>query len=107
MVEKPIRQWRAADAGRRARADEPAGAAARRALAGPGAQGDRGVVYRAGHPAQRRADRAAGGPDGALALSLADRAYVLASGRVVAEGTAQSLLADESLLSAYLGEAAA
>lgn len=39
----------------------------------------------------------------ALALSLADRAYVLASGRVVAEGTAQSLLADGSLAQAYLG----
>ena len=40
----------------------------------------------------------------ALALSLADRAYVLESGRVVAEGTAQSLLADGSLMRAYLGE---
>ena len=43
----------------------------------------------------------------ALALSLADRAYVLESGRVVAEGTAQSLLADGSLMRAYLGEGAA
>jgi branched-chain amino acid transport system ATP-binding protein len=43
----------------------------------------------------------------ALALSLADRAYVLASGRVVAEGTAQSLLADGSLAQAYLGGGAA
>eukprot|EP01032_Pedospumella_encystans_P027783 gene27784-31384_t len=39
----------------------------------------------------------------ALALSLADRAYVLESGRVVAQGTAQSLMADGSLLRAYLG----
>ena len=40
----------------------------------------------------------------AMALSLADRAYVLESGRVVAQGTAQSLLADGSLLRAYLGD---
>ena len=39
----------------------------------------------------------------APALSLADRAYVLASGRVVAQGTAQSLMADGSLVRAYLG----
>jgi branched-chain amino acid transport system ATP-binding protein len=39
----------------------------------------------------------------ALALSLADHAYVLESGRVVAQGTAQSLLADGSLVRAYLG----
>ncbi|MBC7608090.1 MAG: ATP-binding cassette domain-containing protein [Polaromonas sp.] len=39
----------------------------------------------------------------ALALSLADRVYVLSSGRVVAEGTAQSLMADGSLVMAYLG----
>ena len=39
----------------------------------------------------------------ALALSLADRAYVLESGRVVAQGTAQSLMADGSLVKAYLG----
>lgn len=42
----------------------------------------------------------------ALAPSLADCAYVLASGRVVAECTAQSLLADGSLTRAYLGEGA-
>jgi ABC-type branched-subunit amino acid transport system ATPase component/ABC-type branched-subunit amino acid transport system permease subunit len=39
----------------------------------------------------------------ALALSLADHAYVLESGRVVAQGTAQALMADGSLVRAYLG----
>ena len=39
----------------------------------------------------------------ALALSLADSAYVLASGRVVAQGTAQPPTADGSLVKAYLG----
>ncbi|WP_411877947.1 hypothetical protein [Polaromonas sp. YR568] len=39
----------------------------------------------------------------ALALSLADHAYVLESGRVAAQGTAQSLMADGSLVRAYLG----
>ena len=39
----------------------------------------------------------------AVALSLADRAYVLESGRVVAQGAAQSLMTDGSLVKAYLG----
>jgi ABC-type branched-subunit amino acid transport system ATPase component len=39
-----------------------------------------------------------------LALSLADHAYVLESGRVVAEGSAAELLADGALMRAYLGE---
>lgn len=39
----------------------------------------------------------------ALALSLADHAYVMASGRVVAQGRAQDLLADGALVRAYLG----
>ncbi len=39
-----------------------------------------------------------------LALSLADRAYVLESGRIVAEGSARALLADGALVRAYLGE---
>jgi len=39
-----------------------------------------------------------------LALSLADHAYVLESGRVVAEGSAAELLADGVLMRAYLGE---
>lgn len=38
-----------------------------------------------------------------LALALADRAYVLENGRVVAEGTAAEISADESLAEAYLG----
>lgn len=36
-------------------------------------------------------------------LRLADRAYVLDSGTVVAEGAATALLADKRLISAYLG----
>ncbi|WP_459616110.1 branched-chain amino acid ABC transporter ATP-binding protein/permease [Bordetella sp. 2513F-2] len=39
----------------------------------------------------------------ALALSLADRAYVLESGRVAAHGTAQEIAADGGLAKAYLG----
>lgn len=38
-----------------------------------------------------------------LALALADRAYVLERGRVVAEGPASQIAADESLAKAYLG----
>ena len=42
----------------------------------------------------------------ALAVPVAARAYVLESGRVVARGAAQSLMADGSLVKAYLGGAA-
>ncbi len=38
-----------------------------------------------------------------MALSIADRAYVLETGRVVMEGTGAELLHDESVQSAYLG----
>ncbi|SNS50673.1 ATP-binding cassette domain-containing protein [Tropicimonas sediminicola] len=38
-----------------------------------------------------------------LALAVADRAYVLEQGRVVAEGTAEELQGDEALIAAYLG----
>jgi len=41
-----------------------------------------------------------------MALAVSHRAYVLASGRVVAEGDAQTLAADESVKNAYLGIAA-
>ena len=37
------------------------------------------------------------------ALSLADRAYVLETGRIVAQGTGRALLADERIRQAYLG----
>jgi branched-chain amino acid transport system ATP-binding protein len=40
-----------------------------------------------------------------LALSLADRAYVLETGRIVATGTGQQLLADDTIKKAYLGVA--
>jgi ABC-type branched-subunit amino acid transport system ATPase component len=39
----------------------------------------------------------------ALALSLADRAYVIEGGRVVAHGTAADIAADDALARAYLG----
>ncbi|WP_154769938.1 ABC transporter ATP-binding protein [Nakamurella alba] len=38
------------------------------------------------------------------ALRLADRAYVLAHGRITAEGSAEELLAGETLAAAYLGD---
>jgi len=38
-----------------------------------------------------------------LALAVADRAYVLEQGRVVAQGSADELLGDEALIAAYLG----
>ena len=39
----------------------------------------------------------------AMALSVADRGYVLATGKVVASGTGAALLEDESVKKAYLG----
>jgi branched-chain amino acid transport system ATP-binding protein len=41
----------------------------------------------------------------AMALSVANRAYVLETGRVVLEGPAQQVLEDPEVQSAYLGEA--
>ena len=38
------------------------------------------------------------------ALSIANRAYVLETGKVVKEGNARDLLDDESIRKAYLGE---
>ena len=38
-----------------------------------------------------------------MALSVADRGYVLETGRIVATGTGKDLLADESVKKAYLG----
>lgn len=43
----------------------------------------------------------------ALALSLADRAYVMEGGRIVAQGTSAEIAADGALAEAYLGGAAA
>jgi len=40
-----------------------------------------------------------------LALSIADRGYVLAQGEIVLQGTADDLLADPSIQDAYLGKA--
>ena len=42
-----------------------------------------------------------------LALALADRAYVIEGGRIVAQGTAAQIAADPVLAQAYLGEQAA
>jgi branched-chain amino acid transport system ATP-binding protein len=39
----------------------------------------------------------------AVALSIADRGYVLATGRIVHTGTGQSLLNDPMVRSSYLG----
>jgi len=39
------------------------------------------------------------------ALRLADRAYVLETGRITTEGTAQELASDELLRASYLGSA--
>jgi ABC-type branched-subunit amino acid transport system ATPase component/ABC-type branched-subunit amino acid transport system permease subunit len=41
-----------------------------------------------------------------LALALADRAYVIEGGRIVAQGTAAQIAADPALAQAYLGEQA-
>lgn len=38
-----------------------------------------------------------------LALAIADRAYVLETGRIVAQGTGAELLADDTIKQAYLG----
>jgi len=38
-----------------------------------------------------------------VSLSIADRGYVLSTGRVVLEGTARELLENEELRKAYLG----
>ncbi len=38
------------------------------------------------------------------ALSIADRAYVLETGKIVLDGDAQALLNDDSIKKAYLGE---
>ena len=38
-----------------------------------------------------------------MALALADRAYVLETGSIVATGTGEELLADDTIKEAYLG----
>ena len=38
------------------------------------------------------------------ALSIADRAYVLETGRITLQGDAKELMNDESVKKAYLGE---
>ena len=40
-----------------------------------------------------------------MALSIADRGYVLLTGRIVLDDTAEDLLANEDVSKAYLGEA--
>ncbi len=39
-----------------------------------------------------------------MALSIADRAYVLETGRIVNSGTGEELLHDDSVRKAYLGD---
>ncbi len=39
-----------------------------------------------------------------LALEFCDRAYILQTGKIVAEGRGEDLLKDESMIAAYLGE---
>ena len=39
-----------------------------------------------------------------LALEFCDRAYILQTGKIVAEGKGSDLLKDESMIAAYLGE---
>ena len=39
-----------------------------------------------------------------MALSIADRAYVLETGKIVIEGNAKDLLNNDSIRAAYLGE---
>ena len=41
-----------------------------------------------------------------LALALADRAYVIEGGRIVAQGPAAEIAASDALAEAYLGETA-
>jgi ABC-type lipopolysaccharide export system ATPase subunit len=41
-----------------------------------------------------------------LALALADRAYVIEGGRIVAQGTPAEIAANDALAQAYLGHAA-
>jgi branched-chain amino acid transport system ATP-binding protein len=38
-----------------------------------------------------------------MALSVANRAYVLETGRITLTGTAQDMLHDQKVISAYLG----
>lgn len=38
-----------------------------------------------------------------MALSIADRAYVLETGKIVMQGDAKTMLSDESVKKAYLG----
>ncbi len=42
-----------------------------------------------------------------LALSIARRGYVLQTGRIVLQGSAQSLLGDDPIREAYLGKSMA
>jgi branched-chain amino acid transport system ATP-binding protein len=94
----------AADGGHRPRADGAAAAAAAgRALARPvAADRARDVL---GHPRVHAAGTAVllVEQNVSMALRVADRAYVLEEGRMVAEGTPDTLMQNEEVRRAYLG----
>ena len=97
---------RAADAGGGARPDvAPAPAAAGRAVARPGpARRPRDLPHRAHHqPARSGVSVLLVEQNAALALDLADHAYLLETGRVVMSGPAAELQKDDAIRRSYLG----
>jgi branched-chain amino acid transport system ATP-binding protein len=60
-------------------------------------------IFRIVRHQQRRAPGAAGQQNAAMALGLADHAYLLETGRVVMSGPAAELRKDDSIRRSYLG----
>ena len=96
---------RAADARGGARAHvAPPPAAARRALARPGPAGGAGdLPHRADDQPQERVSVLLVEQNAAMALDLADHAYLLETGRVVMSGPAAELKKDDAIRRSYLG----